>query len=185
MGICQRKCGYCFGGPVIIQRKIEKTDAGTQNACNVCTPLGASLAFKGIKGAVPLIHGSQGCSTYMRRYLISHYKEPVDIACSNFGEQTAIFGGGVNLMTALDNLEKQYHPDLIGIATTCLSETIGDDVPMFIRQYREANKEKETPALVHVSTPSYKGTHIDGFHGALKAVVSELWRHLKTKKAIG
>lgn len=160
--------------PTIIQRKFEKIDAGAQNACNLCTPLGASLAFKGIKGAVPLIHGSQGCSTYMRRYLISHYKEPVDIACSNFGEQTAIFGGGVNLMTALDNLQKQYHPELIGVATTCLSETIGDDVPMFIRQYREANTDKETPALVHVSTPSYKGTHIDGFHGAVRATVSAL-----------
>jgi nitrogenase molybdenum-cofactor synthesis protein NifE len=162
------------GAPTIIQRKFEKIDAGAQNACNLCTPLGASLAFKGIKGAVPLIHGSQGCSTYMRRYLISHYKEPVDIACSNFGEQTAIFGGGVNLMTALDNLQKQYHPELIGVATTCLSETIGDDVPMFIRQYREANKDKEMPALVHVSTPSYKGTHIDGFHGAVRATVSAL-----------
>jgi len=162
------------GAPTIIQRKFEKIDAGAQNACNLCTPLGASLAFKGIKGAVPLIHGSQGCSTYMRRYLISHYKEPVDIACSNFGEQTAIFGGGVNLMTALDNLQKQYNPELIGVATTCLSETIGDDVPMFIRQYREANKDKETPALVHVSTPSYKGTHIDGFHGAVRATVSAL-----------
>ena len=161
-------------GPIIIQRKFEKTDAGAQNACNLCTPLGASLAFKGIKGAVPLIHGSQGCSTYMRRYLISHYKEPVDIACSNFGEQTAIFGGGVNLKTAFDNLQKQYHPELIGVATTCLSETIGDDVPMFIRNYQEANKENETPALVHVSTPSYKGTHIDGFHGAVRAAVSTL-----------
>jgi nitrogenase molybdenum-cofactor synthesis protein NifE len=173
-GFARESLGTASGAPVIIQRKIEKTDAGTRNACNVCTPLGASLAFKGIKSAVPLIHGSQGCSTYMRRYLISHYKEPVDIACSNFGEHTAIFGGGVNLMTALDNLDKQYHPDLIGIATTCLSETIGDDVPMFIRQYQEANREKETPALVHVSTPSYKGTHIDGFHGAVKAVVSAL-----------
>ncbi len=173
-GFARETADTALGAPVIIQRKIKITDAGTQNACNVCTPLGASLAFKGIKGVVPLIHGSQGCSTYMRRYLISHYKEPVDIACSNFGEQTAIFGGGVNLMTALDNLEKQYHPELIGIATTCLSETIGDDVPMFIRQYREAHKEKETPALVHVSTPSYKGTHIDGFHGAVRAVVSVL-----------
>ena len=160
--------------PIIVQRKIEKIDTGAQNACHVCTPLGASLVFKGIRGAIPLIHGSQGCSTYMRRYLISHYKEPVDIACTNFGEHTAIFGGGVNLKTALDNLQKQYHPELIGISTTCLSETIGDDVPMFIRSYLASNTEKETPALVHVSTPSYKGTHMDGFHGAVRAVVSAL-----------
>lgn len=181
-GLAGKSADTASAPPIIMERKIEKTDAGAQNACNLCTPLGASLAFKGIKGAVPLVHGSQGCSTYMRRYLISHYKEPVDIACSNFGEQTAIFGGGVNLTTALDNLEKQYHPALIGIATTCLSETIGDDVPMLIRQYREANSENTAPALVHVSTPSYKGTHIDGFHGAVMAVVSELAKVQKEKR---
>ena len=68
------------------QIEITPTAAATQNACKLCAPRGASLVFKGIRGAVPLLHGSQGCSTYIRRYLISHYKEPVDIACSNFGE---------------------------------------------------------------------------------------------------
>ena len=52
----------------------EKTFVSTRNACKVCTPLGASIAFKGVEGCVPLIHGSQGCATYIRRYLISHYK---------------------------------------------------------------------------------------------------------------
>ena len=79
----------------------------TQNACKLCSPLGAALVFKGIAGAVPLLHGSQGCSTYIRRYLISHFKEPIDIACSNFGEQTAIFGGGANIKLALDNIIAQ------------------------------------------------------------------------------
>ena len=69
----------------------------TRNACKLCAPLGASLVFRGIEGCVPLIHGSQGCSTYIRRYVISHFKEPIDIASSNFSEQSAIFGGGDNL----------------------------------------------------------------------------------------
>ena len=64
----------------------------TQNACKLCTPLGAALAFEGIENSVPLLHGSQGCSTYIRRYMISHFKEPVDIASSNFSEETAVFG---------------------------------------------------------------------------------------------
>lgn len=147
----------------------------TTNACKLCTPLGASLAFKGIENAVPLLHGSQGCSTYIRRYLISHFKEPIDIASSNFGEHTAIFGGGLNLKLALKNITRQYKPKLIGVATTCLSETIGDDVPMFLQEYRLENKDKkDMPALVHVSTPSYQGTHVDGFHHAVKAVVDSL-----------
>jgi nitrogenase molybdenum-iron protein NifN len=80
----------------------------TQNACNLCAPLGAALVFKGIANCVPLLHGSQGCSTYIRRYMISHFKEPLDIACSNFGEETAIFGGGANIKLAIDNIRKQY-----------------------------------------------------------------------------
>lgn len=146
----------------------------TQNACNLCAPLGAALVFKGIANTVPLLHGSQGCSTYIRRYMISHFKEPLDIACSNFGEQTAIFGGGANLKLAIDNIRSQYSPDLIGVATTCLSETIGDDVPMFIKAYQDGCKDESLPALVHVSTPSYQGTHMQGFHGAVRALVSTL-----------
>ena len=140
----------------------------TQNACKLCTPLGATLVFQGIEGCVPLLHGSQGCSTYMRRYLISHFKEPVDIASSNFTEETAVFGGGANLKLAIENVARQYAPAMIGIATTCLSETIGDDVPLILNSMDNAIKGT---ALVHVSTPSYTGTHVDGFHGAVAAVV--------------
>ncbi len=148
--------------------------AATQNACNLCAPLGAALVFKGIANAVPLLHGSQGCSTYIRRYMISHFKEPLDIACSNFAEETAIFGGGANLKLAIDNIRRQYDPELIGVATTCLSETIGDDVPMFIKAYQAGCPDEDLPALVHVATPSYQGTHMQGFHGAVRALVMAL-----------
>lgn len=150
----------------------SKNFTATRNACKLCTPLGAALAFEGIENSIPLLHGSQGCSTYIRRYMISHFREPVDIASTNFSEETAIFGGGGNLSRALDNIIKQYHPGLIGIATTCLSETIGDDVPMFLKNYKKDNRDKDLPGIVHVSTPSYNGTHADGFHGAVKATVN-------------
>lgn len=64
----------------------------SRNACKLCAPLGASLVFKGIEGCIPMIHGSQGCATYIRRYMISHYKEPMDIASSNFSEESTIYG---------------------------------------------------------------------------------------------
>lgn len=146
----------------------------TSNACKLCSPLGASLVFKGIEKSVPLLHGSQGCSTYIRRYLISHFNEPVDIASSNFTEETAIFGGSANLKLAVQNIIRQYEPEFIGVATTCLSETIGDDVPMILRDYHKNNSGKKSPLIVSVSTPSYSGTHIDGFHGAVKAAVDSI-----------
>jgi nitrogenase molybdenum-iron protein NifN len=149
----------------------------TRNACKLCTPLGACLAFRGVEGCIPLLHGSQGCATYIRRYMISHFKEPVDIASSNFHEQSAIFGGEKNFRLALANVIRQYAPRLVGIASTCLAETIGDDLPGFVRQCRADLTGPEAPELVHVSTASYRGTHADGFYNTLTALVAALARN--------
>jgi nitrogenase molybdenum-iron protein NifN len=138
------------------------------------------MALRGIEGCIPLIHGSQGCSTYIRRYGISHFREPIDIASSNFTESTAIFGGKDNLFTALDNVTRSYKPLAIGITSTCLSETIGEDVPQYLRLYGterlkgKRNNGGYTPALFYASTPSYRGTHMDGFHEAIYAAVVKL-----------
>lgn len=157
-----------------ISGKPEKINfASTRNACALCAPLGATLAFRGIENCIPLVHGSQGCSTYIRRYIISHFREPVDIASSNFSEETAVFGGGENLKTAIDNVIRQYTPSLVGVASTCLSETIGDDVPMALKEYRSSGRGSGTP-VVQVSTPSYKGTHAEGFRAAVKSAVETL-----------
>lgn len=156
-------------------------EAATRNACKVCAPLGAAVALKGIEGAIPLLHGSQGCATYIRRYLISHFKEPVDIGSSNFSEAAAVFGGKENLTTGLGNIIRQYRPTLVGVATTCLAETIGDDVPSILRHYPQAGVGGQQPAplapssatgphLIAISTPAYAGTHMDGYHAALLAV---------------
>lgn len=147
----------------------------TTNACKLCTPLGACLAFRGVQGAVPFLHGSQGCATYIRRYLISHFREPMDIAASNFSESSAVFGGAANLKTGLANVLRQYQPELVGLATTCLSETIGEDVPGHLREFADtpAGAANRAP-IVPVSTASFRGTHIDGFHNTIRALVAEL-----------
>jgi nitrogenase molybdenum-iron protein NifN len=151
---------------------VKEPFAATRNACKLCAPLGACLALRGVAGAVPFLHGSQGCATYIRRYLISHFREPVDIAVSGFSEATTVFGGGDNLHHGLNNVARQYHPELIGIATTCLPETIGEDVGLLLREFRP---EGATPFLmVHVATPSYRGTHVDGFHATVRALVEQL-----------
>jgi len=141
----------------------------TRNACKLCAPLGASVVFRGIEGAVPFLHGSQGCATYIRRYVISHFKEPLDIGSSNFSEHSVIFGGSECLQTGLTNIVRQYTPSLIGVASTCLSETIGDNVPMILHEYRA--KQPGGVPVISVSTPSYAGTHMDGFHAAVRALV--------------
>ena len=150
----------------------EECRHATRNPCRLCTPFGACMVYQGISGCVPFIHGSQGCATYIRRYLIGHYREPVDIACSNFSEPSTVFGGKQNLEIGLTNVAAQYHPDMIGICTTCLAETIGDDVPMFLHEIKK--QHPELPRLVQVATPSYCGTHTDGFNRAVRSVVEAL-----------
>ncbi len=151
-----------------------QSHVATTNACKLCTPLGATLAFKGVEGAIPYLHGSQGCATYMRRYIISHFREPMDIASSALGEKNAIYGGGPNLKKGLLNAMRKYGAGVVGVATTCLMETIGDDVARLLAEFREEFGDLPLADVVHVSTPSYSGTHMDGFHGAVKALADQL-----------
>jgi nitrogenase molybdenum-iron protein NifN len=163
-----------------------KTYISTRNSCKLCAPLGASLVFKGIEGCVPLIHGSQGCATYIRRYMISHYKEPVDIASSNFSEETTVYGGSRNFITGIENIIKQYKPGVIGIASTCLSETIGEDIPGHIRHYKELHEAdgSSIPTFIHTSTPSYCGSHAEGFHNTVLATVKTIAKYKKTGETL-
>lgn len=39
------------------------------NPCKMCMPMGGSIAMKGIENSMILMHGSQGCSTYIRRHM--------------------------------------------------------------------------------------------------------------------
>ena len=82
----------------------------TVNPCNMCMPMGVVSAFYGIKGAMTILHGSQGCSTYIRRHMATHYNEPIDIASSSLTEQGTVYGGEKNLMKGLENLIKLYNP---------------------------------------------------------------------------
>lgn len=153
---------------------VKHNSSATRNSCRVCAPLGSSLVFLGTEGCVPLIHGGQGCSTYIRRYLIGHFREVVDIASTNFTEAATVFGGNKNLFDGLANLVSQYNPAMIGISTSCLSETMGEDIQGMLKDWRSQNQEQVLPDLVHVSTPSYKGSHRDGFYDAVKAILRQI-----------
>ena len=51
-----------------------------------------------------IIHGSQGCSTYMRRHIAEHFNEPIDVASSSMNEKETVSGGESNLKKGLDNI---------------------------------------------------------------------------------
>lgn len=175
-GSCDSNCSNCSSQIASLSTEDELESehfTSTRNACKLCTPLGACLAFRGVEGCIPFLHGSQGCSTYIRRYLISHFREPIDIASSNFHEESAIFGGASNFKQGIANVMRQYQPHLIGVATTCLAETIGENMPNLLDELRREHAGS-LPPIVTVSTASYRGTHMDGFHAAVLALVKQL-----------
>ncbi len=47
----------------------------------------------------------------MRRYIISHYREPIDIASSSLGKNTRSTSGGPNLKQGLGNVMSKYGLD--------------------------------------------------------------------------
>jgi nitrogenase molybdenum-iron protein beta chain len=147
-------------------KEISERSALTINPAKTCQPIGAMYAALGIHGCLPHSHGSQGCCAYHRSTLTRHYKEPISAATSSFTEGASVFGGQANLLQAIDNIFTVYEPEVIAVHTTCLSETIGDDLPqIFDKARRKARCRGKT--VIGAPTPSYVGSHVTGFlqHG--------------------
>ena len=143
----------------------------TINPAKTCQPVGAMYAALGIHGCLPHSHGSQGCCSYHRSALTRHYKEPVMAATSSFTEGSAVFGGQANLIQALETIFSTYHPEVVAVHTTCLSETIGDDLTQIIAKARDEGKIPKDRHVFHANTPSYVGSHVTGFSSMVKAMV--------------
>jgi nitrogenase molybdenum-iron protein beta chain len=152
-------------------KEIVERQALTVNPAKTCQPIGAMYAALGIHNCLPHSHGSQGCCAYHRSTLTRHYKEPIMAATSSFTEGSSVFGGQANLLQAITNIFSVYDPEVIAVHTTCLSETIGDDVPQIISKARDEGKIPAGKRVIHTNTPSYVGSHVTGFSGMVKAMV--------------
>jgi nitrogenase molybdenum-iron protein beta chain len=153
---------------------VVERNALTVNPAKTCQPIGAMYAALGIHRCLPHSHGSQGCCAYHRSTLTRHYKEPIMAGTSSFTEGSSVFGGQSNLLQALDNLFTVYDPDVVAIHTTCLSETIGDDIPQIADKAREKGLIPKGKYVIHANTPSYAGSHVTGFSTMVRAMVDYL-----------
>jgi len=141
------------------------------NPAKTCQPIGAMYAALGIHRCLPHSHGSQGCCAYHRSALTRHYKEPIMAGTSSFTEGSSVFGGQSNLLQALNNMFTLYDPDVVAVHTTCLSETIGDDIPQIVDKANEKGHIPDGKYVIHANTPSYVGSHVTGFANMTKAMV--------------
>ncbi len=148
--------------------------AATVNPQKNSPALGATLAYLGIDRMLGLLHGAQGCSTFIRLQLSRHFKESIALNSTAMSEDTAIFGGWENLKRGLGRVIEKFRPGVVGVMTSGLTETMGDDVRSAIAQFREEHAEHSGVAIVWASTPDYCGSLEEGYAAAVEAIVSTL-----------
>jgi nitrogenase molybdenum-iron protein NifN len=154
----------------------ESKKACAVNPLKMSQPLGAAFAFMGLQSCMPLMHGSQGCTSFGVVLLVRHFKEAIPLQTSAMNEATTIMGGYDNLEKALLNIRSRNQPAIIAICSTGLTETKGDDVEGYIALARQKHPELADTAIVYVSTPDYVGAFQDGWARAVMQLVSQLPR---------
>jgi nitrogenase molybdenum-cofactor synthesis protein NifE len=138
--------------------------------------LGATLAYLGIDRMLGLLHGAQGCSTFIRLQLSRHFKEPIALNSTAMSEDAAIFGGWENLKLGLGRVIEKFRPGVVGVMTSGLTETMGDDVRSAIAQFRAERPEHGSVPIVWASTPDYCGSLEEGYAAAVEAILGTLAR---------
>jgi nitrogenase molybdenum-iron protein beta chain len=144
------------------------------NPAHTCQPLGAELAAHGFEGTLPFVHGSQGCASYYRSTLNRHFREPAPAVSSAMTEDGAVFGGQNNLHEALENAYALYAPRMMAIFTSCMPEIIGDDLGAFLKNARQKGSIPKDFPLPFANTPSFNGSHVNGYDAMVLAILQTL-----------
>ncbi len=148
--------------------------AATVNPQKNSPALGATLAYLGVDRMLGLLHGAQGCSTFIRLQLSRHFKESIALNSTAMSEDAAIFGGWENLKAGLHRAVEKFRPGVVGVMTSGLTETMGDDVRSAIVRFRAEHPEHAAVPVVWASTPDYCGSLEEGYAAAVEAIVGTL-----------
>lgn len=144
------------------------------NPLKMSQPLGASYAYMGMNNCMPMMHGSQGCTGFGLVLLVRHFREAIPLQTTAMNEATTILGGTDQIEQAIVNIKKRANPDLIGICSTGLTETKGEDVAGDLKRIRAKHPELGDTQVVFASTPDYVGAFQDGWANAVKAMITSL-----------
>jgi len=153
---------------------VKSTKACTVNPLKMSQPIGGALAFMGMRGTMPLLHGSQGCTSFGLVLFVRHFREAIPLQTTAMSEVATVLGGFENVEQAVLNIVKKTNPELIGICSTGVTEVKGDDLKGFVKSIRQRHPELDGIALVQCSTPDFSGAFEDGWSKAVTAMIEEL-----------
>jgi nitrogenase molybdenum-iron protein NifN len=144
------------------------------NPLKMSQAIGAALAFMGVENSMPLLHGSQGCTSFGLVLFVRHFREAIPLQTTAMSEVATVLGGFDNVEQAIVNIASRTKPSLIGICTTGVSEIKGDDLSGFLKLIRASHTELGHIALVDVSTPDFEGAFQNGWAAAVTRMIEEL-----------
>ena len=110
----------------------------TVNPLKMSPSIGAALAFMGVDNSMPLLHGSQGCTSFGLVLFVRHFREAIPMQTTAMSEVATVLGGFDNLEQALMNIAGRTKPALIGICTTGISEIPVVQIPINVGWVRSA-----------------------------------------------
>jgi nitrogenase molybdenum-iron protein NifN len=137
----------------------------------VSQPVGASLAFLGLRHAIPMMHGSQGCTAFGKVFFVRHFREPIPLQTTAMDQVSTVMGADENVIEGLRTICEKNSPEIIGLPTTGLSETQGTDIRRLVKKFRESYPQFDHIAVVPVNTPDFAGSLESGFAAAVEAIV--------------
>lgn len=139
------------------------------NPTKLSQPMGASLAFLGLNKCMPLMHGALGCASFTKVFFTRHFNDPIAMQTTAVNDITAVIDGGHwGVLESIKNITAKVTPDIIGLHTTGLTETKGDD----IRAVSELIREEQP--IVWVNTPDFEGGFESGYAKAVSAMIKQL-----------
>ena len=123
---------------------------------------------------MPLLHGSQGCTSFGLMLFVRHFKEAMPLQTTAMSEVATVLGGYDNVEQAILNIYNKTKPEIIGICSTGVTETKGDDVEGYIKLIRAKHPQLAKFPLVYVSTPDFKDAFQDGWEKTVARMVEVL-----------
>ncbi|MGB2941950.1 MAG: nitrogenase iron-molybdenum cofactor biosynthesis protein NifN [Candidatus Macondimonas sp.] len=148
--------------------------ACTVNPLKMSQPVGGALAFMGLASTMPILHGSQGCTAFGMVLFVRHFKESIPLQTTAMSEVATVLGGFDNIEQAVMNIYTKSQPEIIGMCSTGLTETKGDDVEGYLTLTRKRHPELADTSLIYVSTPDFKGAFQDGWAATVKRILEVL-----------
>jgi nitrogenase molybdenum-iron protein NifN len=157
-----------------ISKVVKRKKALSVSPLKSSQPVGASLAFMGINRAIPMMHGSQGCTAFGKVFFVRHFREPIPLQTTAMDQVSSVMGADDNIVEGLKTLCEKSKPALIGVPTTGLSETQGTDVRGAVKKFYEKYPEYGDIKVIPVNTPDFTGCLESGYAAAVLATIKTI-----------